>query len=104
MNEINDVRTPAQLRSFSFSRFKKTDVCNKIIENIQKKKIEPACYWAAELICAGHFSDLWEIILQYVGKHIHLGNPKIVKYIEMRFAVFRNIVNQLFANYLQKLL
>lgn len=93
-SEINDIRTIAQFKTYSFSRFKKTLVCDKIIENMQKKKIEPACYWAAELICAGHYSDLWEIILEYVGKHIHLGNPKIVKYIEMRYTIFRNIINQ----------
>jgi hypothetical protein len=93
-SEINDIRTATQFKTYSFSRFKKTLVCDKIIENIQKKKIEPACYWSAELICAGHYSDLWEIILEYVGKHIHLGNPKIVKYVEMRYNAFRNIVNQ----------
>jgi len=93
-SEINDLRTSTQFKTYSFSRFKKTLVCDKIIENMQKKKIEPACYWTAELICAGHYSDLWEIILEYVGKHIHLGNPKIVKYVEMRYLTFRNIVNQ----------
>jgi hypothetical protein len=93
-SEINDTRTCAQFKTFSFSRFKKTLVCDKIIENMQKKKIEPACYWAAELICAGHYADLWQIILEYMGKHIHLGNPKIAKYVEMRYTAFRNIVNQ----------
>ena len=93
-SEINDVRTPTQFKTFSFSKFKKTLVCDKIIENMQKKKIEPACYWSAELICAGHYNDLWEIILEYIGKHIHLGNPKIVKYIEMRYQTFHNIVQQ----------
>jgi hypothetical protein len=93
-SEINDVRTASQFKTYSFSKFKKTIVCDKIIENIQKKKIEPACYWAAELICAGHYSDLWEIILEYIGKYIHLGNPKIVKYIEMRYTAFRNIIHQ----------
>jgi hypothetical protein len=93
-SEINDTRTCAQFKTFSFSRFKKTLVCDKIIENMQKKKIEPACYWTAELICAGHYADLWQIFLEYIGKHIHLGNPKIVKYIEMRYIAFRNIMNQ----------
>jgi len=93
-SEINDTRTSLQFKTFSFSKFKKTHVCDKIIENMQKKKIEPACYWAAELICAGHFADLWQIILEYVGKYIHLGNPKIVKYIELRYTGFRSIVNQ----------
>jgi len=93
-SEINDVRTPIQFKTYSFSRFKKTVVCDKIIENMNKKKIEPAIYWTAELVCAGHYADIWEIILEYVGKYIHLGNPKIVKYIEMRYNVFRSIIHQ----------
>jgi hypothetical protein len=101
-SEINDLRTPAEFKTFSFSRFKKTKVRDQLVENMQKGKVEPACYWSAELICAGHFMDLWEIILYYVGKHIHLGNPKIVSYIEMRFQAFRQIIQQgMYTNELQ---
>jgi len=93
-SEINDIRTPAQLKGISFSKYKKSDVRKQLIENMKKGKLEPACYWSAELVCAGHYMELWEIILHYVGKHIHLGNPKIVLYLEKRFEIFRNIISQ----------
>jgi hypothetical protein len=92
--EINDVRTSPEFKGISFSKFKKTDVRNQLSENMLKGKIEPACYWSAELICAGHYIDVWETILHYIGKHIHLGNPKIVLYLQMRYDIFKNIMTQ----------
>jgi len=92
--DINDIRTSTDFKGVSFSGYKKPDVRKQIIENIKKSKIEPACYWTAELVCAGHYMDIWETILHYVGKHIHLANPKIVIYLELRFALFRDIMSQ----------
>jgi hypothetical protein len=92
--EINDVRNPTQFKGFSFSRFKKTEVKTQFVENMKKGKVEPACYWCAELVCAGHYMDVWETILYYFGKHIHLGNPKLAIYLERRFSIFRNIISQ----------
>lgn len=92
--EINDIRTQPQFRGITFSNFKKPDVRKQFIENMKKGKLEPACYWCAELVCAGHFAEVWEIILHYTGKHIHLGNPKMVIYLEKRFEIFRNIIGQ----------
>jgi hypothetical protein len=91
---INDIRTSSQFKGVTFSKYKKTDVRNQLIKNMVNGKIEPACYWAAELVCAGHYMELWEAIIHYVGKHIHLGNPKLAIYIEMRYNIFRNIMAQ----------
>jgi len=93
-SEINDVRSAAQFKGITFSGFKKTEVRTQLVENLKKGKVEPACYWAAELICAGHYLELWETVMYFMGKHIHLGNPKMAAYIHMRYQVFRNIVQQ----------
>uniref|UniRef100_A0A6C0D294 Uncharacterized protein n=1 Tax=viral metagenome TaxID=1070528 RepID=A0A6C0D294_9ZZZZ len=90
--DINDIRTPAQFKGFSFSKFKCTDAKNQFILNMQKGRLEPACYWCAELVCSGHYMEIWETLLYYAGKHIHLGNPKIIMYLEMRYEVFKNIM------------
>jgi len=92
--EINDIRTSPQFRGISFSKFKKTEVRTQFVESMLKGKIEHACNWCAELVCAGHYGDVWEILLYYMAKHIHLGNPKLAIYLEMRYSVFRNIMNQ----------
>lgn len=91
---INDIRVHSQFKGFSFSEYKKTEVKNQFIENLKKNKIEQSCYWCAELACAGHFADIWECFLFFFGKHIHIGNPKITVYLEKRYQIFRNIMQQ----------
>lgn len=93
-SEINDIRQSPDFRGITLSGYKKTEVKKQLIESIKTKKIEQACYWSSEIICAGHYIELWEIYIHYVCKYIHLGNPKIALYLEKRYTIFKNIMSQ----------
>jgi hypothetical protein len=90
--DIIDIRSENEFNSITFSKFQKTRVKKELLLSIKNSNIEPACYWGAELICAGHFSDLWELIILYISTQIHLANPKLPLYVALRFKNFKEIL------------
>ena len=91
--DINDKRAQNEFKGISFSKFQKTKVKKELLMCLASGKVESACYWGGELLCAGHFFDLWENIILYVSRYIHLGNPRLPVYLAMRFENFKNILS-----------
>ena len=48
--EINDVRKDSEFRKISFSKLQ-NKVKKELLQCLIASKIEPACYWCAELVC-----------------------------------------------------
>lgn len=90
---IQDIRTQKEFSGITFSGYKKTDVIKKCIQTILYSKIEDAMYWCIELMCAGHFIDIWDTIFKVMSTHIHIANPKLPIYIHTRCDDFKLIVN-----------
>ena len=89
-HSINDLRVT--FRGITFSKFQKSKARLELIKNLYDEKIENVCYWSAEFICAGHYLELWDIIIYYAYKYIHNGNPKLTLYLNMRYNVFYTVL------------
>jgi hypothetical protein len=64
--DIDDIRLISDFKGATFSGFKKTEVRNQMLRAMIQGRIEQACYWSAELICAGQFLDTWENIFHFM--------------------------------------
>jgi hypothetical protein len=93
-NEINDKREYKEFSSKTFSNFKKSEAKKQLLNNLLNGKYEESNYWCCEFICAGHFLDIWEYIIEFIGKNIHVGNLKLPIYIDQQLNKFIEILKK----------
>jgi len=89
---MNDIRSLDSFRSATFSGYKKTDVRAEWTDAMMQGKVENACHWCAEMVCAGQFVDMWDLLFWFVGKYLSVRQPLVVVYMERRLVLFRTIV------------
>ena len=90
---IDDERTISDFKGVTYSGYKVLEVVKRLIQSMNQEKIESACYWCAELICSGHYMELWEMLFLYYAKYIHIANPKLCVYIATKLKRFRENMN-----------
>lgn len=89
--DVSDSRLTHQFRQISFSGYNKNKVVKELINALINGEVESACYWGAELICAGHIINLWESLLKVCGENV--ASSQIYVYIGRRIKIFKNIVH-----------
>ena len=92
---INDDRPSDSFKKKTFSGFKKNEIINAVLKSIETKKVENACFWTTECILSGYSLILWEKLLNFSGKIIHINNPKLPYYLLRKNTVFMNQINRL---------
>lgn len=88
---VKDDRQINEFAGVTFSLYKRSQVKKSLLESISKGAIEEANYWAAEFICCGCFIELWEIIMEFLGRNINTASPKLPVIIEKCFQNFKEI-------------
>ena len=93
--KINDNRSLSDFKIVTFSGFKKTDVINAVLKSIEARKLEQACFWTTECICSGYSLILWDKLVSFSSKVIHINNPKLPYYMMRKNIIFNNQINRL---------
>ena len=92
---IEDTRQAAELRSLTFSNYKRNEVKKELLNALLAGRVENSCYWCAELICSGGLVDVWNVVLKMTSEYINVANPKLPTYVELRYRYFRTCMKDI---------
>jgi hypothetical protein len=96
--KINDNRLMDDFKIKTFSGYKKSDVINTLFKSIEQKKVENACNWTIECIISGYTMQLWEKLLIFSCKVVHINNPRLPIYLLNKNIILNNQLKRLNVN------
>jgi len=92
---IIDPRPSECFKEKTFSGFKKRDIFKELFKTIEDKKIESACFWITECIVSGYTVEIFEKLINYSSKMIHINNPNLPSFLLNRFNCFMNSISDI---------
>ena len=95
---IEDARPLSEFKDKTFSGFKKRDVINALFKSIETGKIENACYWITECIISGYTVDIYEKLIQFSSKVIHINSPNLPEFLWRRYSTFHKSIDHIGKN------
>lgn len=91
-SRILDSRDAKDFKGMSFSGFKIGQVTKKLELALSDRSVEDASFWAAEMICAGHYAKLWETIALTCAERHVIASPRVPILAAAHFESFKKLV------------
>lgn len=93
--KIIDTRLNEDFKQKTFSGFQKKDVIAALFKSIDQGKIENACHWCTECIISGYTLKIWDRLIVYACKIVHINNPKLPIYLYKKNMILFNQLKRL---------
>ena len=92
---IVDPRPLEEFKDKTFSEFKKRDVFNELAKSMETGKVENTCFWVTECIVSGYTTELFEKLLLFGSKIVHINNPKLPQFLWLKYHSFMNSIDHI---------
>ena len=78
----------------SFSQYPKNAVFHELNKSLLQSNYETTCHWVAEIDCSEWQELLWEKLIIFSGKYIHIHNPFFPIFLMMRYKQYLELSNK----------
>ena len=92
---IIDPRPLECFKEKTFSEFKKREVYSELMKSIEKGKIENTCFWITECIASGYTLNLFEKLIIFSCKIIHINNSRLPSFLWNKYSSFYNSISHI---------
>ena len=73
----------------SYTGYTKSAVLSQWQKCLQKQQYEEACHWTAELDASGWQADVWQKLILYASKNVHVHCPKLPLLMARNYAYYQ---------------